>query len=171
VAEAWLRGPVDGVDPVLMPAAHALIGAREEITAAVAGLSADALRRTPGGAAAVGFHLRHLAGSIDRLLTYAQGRALSDEQRAALGAEQSPLPAEVTTESLTNLAQSAIDRALAAIRASDPSTLHDARGVGRKALPSTVYGLLCHIAEHTTRHTGQIIATAKIVRGTTTVSG
>jgi len=43
------------------------------------------------------------------------------------------------------------------------ATLTDARAVGRQRLPSTVIGLLVHAAEHTTRHAGQIITTAKIV--------
>jgi hypothetical protein len=37
--------------------------------------------------------------------------------------------------------------------------------VGRARLPSTVFGLLFHVAEHTQRHAGQAITTAKIVRG------
>jgi uncharacterized damage-inducible protein DinB len=39
-----------------------------------------------------------------------------------------------------------------------------ARTVGRHALPTNVIGLLFHLAEHTQRHTGQVITTAKIVR-------
>jgi uncharacterized damage-inducible protein DinB len=62
-------------------------------------------------------------------------------------------------------AQQNIDRAITAVRSADPSLLHMARSVGRQALPSSVFGLLCHIAEHTTRHAGQIVTTAKVVRG------
>src|SRR5919202_4765509 len=88
--EAWLRGPIAGVDPVLLPAAHALVQAREDLERAAGPLTPDELWRTPGGAASVGFHLRHIAGSIDRLLTYAAGRALDDRQRAVLAAEGRP---------------------------------------------------------------------------------
>lgn len=162
--EAWLRGPMDGVDPVLQPAAFALVQAREDTAQAVAGLTPAQLRARPGGAASVEFHLRHIAGSIDRLLSYARGQQLSAEQREQLAAESSPAAADATLESLLGQAHAAIERALVALRGADPATLHTARAVGRAALPTTVFGLLFHIAEHTQRHTGQVIATAKVVR-------
>ena len=165
--EAWLRGPMDGVDPVLQPAAFALVQAREDTEQAVAGLTPAQLRARPGGAASVEFHLRHIAGSIDRLLTYARGQQLSAEQREQLAAESSPATADATLDSLLAQAHAAIERALVAVRAADPATLHTARAVGRAALPTTVFGLLFHVAEHTQRHTGQIIATTKVVRAST----
>lgn len=162
--EAWLRGPVDGVDPYLMPAAHALLQAREDLPKAVEGLAADHLWVRPGGAASIGFHLRHIAGSIERLLAYARGQALTEEQKAAArsepesGTETEPTP-------LLRAAQAAIDTALAQMRETSRETLLDPRPVGRAALPSTVLGLLFHVAEHTQRHVGQLIATAKMLRG------
>jgi hypothetical protein len=87
--EVWLRGPVAGVIPVLQPAAHALLQAAEEVPRAVAGLTAAQLWERPGGAAAIGYHLLHISGSIDRLLTYARGDALSRDQLAVLAAERS----------------------------------------------------------------------------------
>ena len=87
MAEPWLRGPIAGMPALVMPAAHALMQAAEDIPLAVAGLTNEQLWALPGGAAAVGFHLRHLAGSIDRLLTYARGEMLSDAQMTALDAE------------------------------------------------------------------------------------
>jgi uncharacterized damage-inducible protein DinB len=141
-----------------------LVQAREDTAQAVAGLSPAQLRARPGGAASVEFHLRHIAGSIDRLLTYARGQQLSPEQRERLTAEASPAAADVTLESLLGQAHAAIERALVALRGADPATLHAARTVGRAALPTTVFGVLFHIAEHTQRHTGQVIATAKVVR-------
>ena len=86
--EAWLRGPVDGIDPMLMPVAHALIQAREDVEGLVSRVPAAAVWERPGGAASVGFHVRHLGGALDRLLTYARGEALSDTQRAALKADR-----------------------------------------------------------------------------------
>jgi uncharacterized damage-inducible protein DinB len=162
--EAWLRGPIDGIDTTLQPAAFALVQAREDIAAAAAGLSPEELQARPGGAASVGFHLLHVAGSIDRLLTYARGGRLSPEQREQLAAEGGPLDPRATADALVARALAAIDRALVALRGADPVTLHDARTIGRAALPSSVFGVLFHIAEHTQRHTGQIITTAKIVR-------
>jgi hypothetical protein len=81
--EPWLRGPIPGIAPVLQPAAHAFVMAREDVEAAVSGLAEDQIWARPAGIASLGFHLAHLAGSTDRLLTYARGEALSDVQRAA----------------------------------------------------------------------------------------
>ena len=86
--EAWQRGPVPGFPDQLQPVAHALIGAAEDVAEAVGGLSAVQLWVMPGGAASIGFHLLHLAGSTDRLFTYARGEGLSDAQKAALAAER-----------------------------------------------------------------------------------
>jgi hypothetical protein len=161
--EAWLRGPVRGVDPLLMPAAHALVQVREDLTAAASGLNRAQLWARPGAAASVGFHLRHVAGSLERLLTYARGEALTEAQRRAAGAEAVPGDDEDPT-ALIAAVSSAIDAALAQIRATDPKTLLDARPVGKAGLPSNVLGLVFHAAEHAQRHTGQAIATAKVVR-------
>ena len=161
--EAWLRGPLAGVDPLLMPAAHALVQAREDVERAADDLAPEELWAMPGGAASVGFHLRHIAGSIDRLLTYARGAQLDDRQKAALAAEGAPGDPPADAPALIREAAAAIDRALDALRRTDPRTLHEPRAVGRAALPTTVFGLLFHVAEHTQRHTGQVITTAKIV--------
>ncbi|HWK88863.1 MAG TPA: DinB family protein [Longimicrobium sp.] len=164
--EVWMRGPVAGVPPLLMPAAHALLGALEDIEAAVAGLTPDKLWARPGGAASVGFHLLHVPGSMDRLLTYARGEMLDDAQRAALEAEKTAGEPRIALEVLLANLRAATDRALAQIRATPESDLLAHRGVGRAQLPSNVLGLIFHTAEHTQRHTGQIITTARIVRGT-----
>lgn len=162
--EAWLRGPIPGVHPMLMPAAHALLQVRDEVPRLVDGLSADALWATPGRSASIGFHLRHLVGSLDRLLTYARGAELSDEQRAALTAEQS-LERESPAD-LLRAVDRAVQDALAQIAATDAATLSDERFVGKARLPSTVIGLLFHAAEHATRHTGQIATLVRVVSAT-----
>ena len=161
--EAWLSGPVDGVLAELQPAAHMLTQSARELEAATASLSPAELWARPGGAASVGFHLRHIAGSTDRLLTYARGESLSDAQRAALAAES--LESQSSVSELWADAHTAIERALDALRSADRDTLFDHRPVGRAQLPSTVFGLLYHVAEHTVRHTGQVIATSKAIRG------
>ena len=163
--EAWLRVPLKGVAPMLMSAAHALVQASEDLTHAASGLTAEALWLKPGGAASVGFHLRHVAGSIDRLLTYARGERLSEPQRQAMALEQEPGDPPADAATLVREACAAIEGALMAIRAVTTESLFDPRGIGRAALPTNVFGLLCHIAEHTQRHTGQVITTAKIIRG------
>jgi hypothetical protein len=166
--EPWLRGPLPGVPRELLPAAHALAQAAEDIPRAVlspAPLASGLLWARPGGAASVGFHLRHVAGSIDRLLTYAAAGALTDTQRAFLGAEGSAEVDPSDAEGLTRLATAAVERAMATIRDTPVERLYEPRAVGRLALPSSVFGLLFHVAEHTQRHVGQIVTTAKVVRG------
>jgi hypothetical protein len=162
MAEPWLRGPIAGMPAIVMPAAHALMQAAEDIPMAATGLTIVQLWALPGGAAAVGFHLRHLAGSIDRLLTYARGEMLSDAQMTALDAE--PYDDGRSADDLVREALAAIDRALEVMRETPPGIYLEARGVGRRRLPTTVLGLLVHIAEHTQRHVGGLIATAKVVR-------
>ena len=152
MAEPWLRGPIAGMPAMVMPAAHALMQAAEDIPRAADGLTTAQLWALPGGAAAVGFHLRHLAGSIDRLLTYVRGEMLTDEQMTQLDAE------------ISDDGRSADELARDALAAIERAIYLEARGVGRRRLPSTVLGLLVHIAEHTQRHVGAIIATAKVVR-------
>jgi uncharacterized damage-inducible protein DinB len=165
MTEAWLRGPVDGVPAPLMPAAHSLIDAVEDIERAVEGLSPERLWLAPGGAASIGFHLKHVPGSIDRLLTYARGGLLTSQQLAAIPREQEPGEPPAELDELLSALRDARDRALDAYRATDAGSLLDSRSVGRAALPSTVQGLLFHAAEHARRHAGQVVATARIVRG------
>jgi hypothetical protein len=147
-----------------MPVAHALVQAREDLRAAASGLTADELWSRPGGAASVGFHLRHIVGSMDRLFTYARGAALDEAQRAALDRERLARDPSVTVEDLLGDVDRAIDAALDRLRGMAGADLLEPRAVGRALLPSTVLGLAFHAAEHTQRHTGQAIATAKIVR-------
>lgn len=160
--EAWLRGPLPGVPPLLQPVAHALVQARDEVTAALAGFPEAALWERPAGVASVGFHLQHLAGVLDRLLAYARAEALTTEQLAALRAEGVPDDTSTASELGTAFA-TAVERALDQIRRTDESTLLDPRGVGRQQIPSTVLGVLVHAAEHTTRHVGQLLVTARVV--------
>ena len=161
--EAWLRGPIEAVDAFLQPAAHALVQAREDLDRVTVGISPAHLWLQPNGAASLGFHLRHVAGSLDRLLTYARGSQLDERQHAALKRETEPgtPPEEIST--LVEQAKNAIDVALAQLRATRREELLQPRAVGRAGLPSTVLGLLFHAAEHTTRHVGQAITTARVV--------
>ncbi len=161
--EAWLKGPVEGIDPYLMPSAHALLQAREDLPRAVEGIAAAQLWERPGGAASLGFHVLHVAGSIDRLLAYARAEGLNESLRRDLAAESEPQPA-FTAASLVARAQAAIDRALAQIRSTPRDALLEERRVGRAGAPSTVLGLLFHVAEHAARHVGQALTTAKLLR-------
>ncbi|WP_412069047.1 DinB family protein [Rubrivirga sp. IMCC43871] len=159
--EAWLSGPIDGVPALLQPVAHALVQARAEVTALAAELPPDALWVRPGGAASAGFHLAHLAGVLDRMLTYARGEPLTERQLAALAAEGVPDPT-LTPDVLADAFAAGVDAALAQLRATDPATLTDARSVGRAQIPQTHIGLLVHAAEHTTRHLGQLLVTVRV---------
>jgi uncharacterized damage-inducible protein DinB len=161
--EAWLRGPVEGVPPLLMPVAHALLHAREDATRALTDLIPEQIWASRGGAS-IGFHVRHLAGALDRLLTYARGEALTPEQRKAAATEGSPGDPPADSASLSAELERAIDRALMQVRATPQDSLLDARTVGRQQLPSTVMGLLFHAAEHAARHAGQAITTARLLR-------
>ncbi len=162
--EVWLRGPIPGVPALLQPVAHSLLQSREELHATLAGLSPGDVWITPGGAS-VGFHARHAAGSLDRLFTYARGEQLNAAQKAALAAEGQPdLRPQVVAALLAEF-DAAVDGALAQLRTTDESTLTQVRGVGRGQLPSTVVGLLFHAAEHTQRHMGQLMTTARVIQG------
>jgi len=163
--EVWLRGPVPGVPSLLQPVAHALLQAREELATALADFPPTLLNERPGGLASVGFHLQHLAGVLDRTFTYARNEALTPAQQAELAEESGPLPpnAETLARLLRRFNQQ-VDRALAQLRDTDFAVLVEPRGVGRAQVPSTVIGLLVHAAEHTTRHLGQLLVTAKWVR-------
>jgi len=158
--EPWMRGPMEGVHPLLAPLLYSFQMAREDLEKFTAGLGSAEIWATPYGLTSVGFHLRHISGSTDRLVTYLQGRELTAAQLDALAAEGSP--GELSRAELLEAMNEAFREAEAVIRAIDPSTLGDARTVGRKRLPTTVIGLLTHIAENTQRHVGQAIAAAKL---------
>jgi hypothetical protein len=119
----------------------------------------------PAGAAPVGFHLQHLTGVLDRLFTYARGEALDIDQLAFLELEGNP-GTGTTTEGLYATFHRRVDEALEALGRTREDTLTATRSVGRLGLGSTVGGLLFHAAEHTMRHTGQLIVTARVVAGT-----
>ena len=161
--EVWLAGPVGGVPPYLQPAAHTLLQALAEVAAVAPSVDTATLWRH-AGAASPGFHLLHLAGALDRLLTYARGEMLSDVQKTAARAEAQDQP-ELDGAALIDIVSAAVERALAQLSATDPSTLLDARKIGRAGLPSTVIGCLFHAAEHSSRHAGQFISTVKLLQG------
>jgi DinB superfamily len=161
--EWWQRGPIENVPAVLQPVAHILLQVRESVGEMVDGLTEAEWNRRPGGVASAAFHIRHIAGVIDRLFTYARGEALSAEQLALIPLEGSPLAAEDVAGALDTLS-TRIDAALAELKTVDVATLGDFRGVGRAQLPSTAIGCLVHGAEHAMRHVGQLSVTVRIAR-------
>src|SRR5262245_45146256 len=131
--EVWLRGPIAGMPDLLMPAAHAFIQAGEEVADAAATLTDGELWQRPGGVASPGFHLKHLVGATDRLLTYARGESLSPTQIAFLKAEGAPgTPQESATDLIAGV-HDAIASALNQLRATSIDALTDKRTVGRAA--------------------------------------
>lgn len=161
--DAWLRGPIEGVPPLLMPVAHALVQAVEDVERSIAPLGTDQIWARPSNVASVGFHLRHIAGVVDRLLTYARGEALTPPQLAALRTEEEPGDPPAGAHELLRQLRETVERAVEQLRSTAPNALLEPRGVGRKKVPSNVLGLLFHAAEHAQRHTGQVVVTARWV--------
>jgi hypothetical protein len=159
--EPWLRGAMEGVSPFVAPLLRSFEQAREDLAEWTGGLSPEQIWAQPHGLPSIGFQLRHIAGSVDRLSTYLQGGQLSDIQIRVMKSE-----AELrgTREELLAAMDAAFRQAAAIACAVPPEQLSEARGVGRKQLPTTAIGLIVHIAEHTQRHVGQAISAAKLVR-------
>ena len=160
--DAWLRGPIDGVPTILLPAAHAFVGAAEDVAGAASDLPAESLWLRPGGAASAGFHLRHLVGSTGRLLTYARGETLTEEQKAFRVREGEP--GSETVEALVDAVRGALGNAVEYLRSVPADRLLDAREVGLERLPTTMLGAIFHAAEHAQRHAGQFVTTVKVLR-------
>jgi DinB superfamily len=163
-AEVWLRGPVDGIQPLLQPAAHTLLQVGEDVMPIVAHLTPDQLWARPGGAASIGFHLAHFPGSLDRLLTYSRGEGLSEKQFAALAAERTIHEDRPELARLMAGVSNGLDAAIDYLRGVPPDSLLLPREVGRKRLPSTTLGLIFHAAEHSARHAGQIVTLTRVLQ-------
>jgi len=159
--EPWLRGTMQEVPSVARAVLHALEMAREDVIAACEGLTAEEIFARPGGVSPISFHLRHIPGSLDRLLTYAEGGSLADAQKATMRAEleEGGSSKSVFAAFLQGLMDA--ERRVSALAGVD---LEQARKVGKKELPTSVGGLLVHCADHTSRHVGQVVTTAKLVR-------
>lgn len=159
--EPWLRDTIHDLHPALAAVLYSFEHADEDLTQWTDGLSTDQIWTSPAGLASVGFHIRHIAGSIDRLITYALDLALSEEQLRALSGESEP---GASRDELLAQFRMYLAAASAKIRGIHPDRFEERRFVGRKRLPVTTLGLLVHMAEHTQRHVGQAIVTCKLVR-------
>jgi uncharacterized damage-inducible protein DinB len=158
--EPWLRGTLTEVPAVQRAVLHALEMAKEDVERWCGDLTDEELNARPAGIAPAAFHIRHIARSLDRLLTYAEGDSLSAEQLVVLKTELDP---DATRSELFAEFSSAMEKSAARVRAFKATELDRARGIGRKQLPTSVGGLLVHVADHTQRHVGQAITTAKVV--------
>lgn len=160
--EFWLSGPILTIPTLLQPVAHAILQARREIEEALAEFPSTSLWEQPKGVASVGFHLRHIPGVLDRLFTYARGEQLNEQQLNYLK-QESVEDITMTTEALLQQFSEQVEAALSQLKETESATFTAVRGVGRKQIPSNVIGLLFHAAEHTMRHTGQLLVTARMV--------
>ena len=161
--EYWLKGPIPEIPALLQPVAHALLQVQKELKELMVDFDESNLWIRPIGVASVGFHLQHLVGVLDRLFTYADGKALSENQLDYLkkeGVENM----NITSEVLINNFDIQVERTLEILKKIDPESLTETRFVGRKQIESTVIGLIFHAAEHTTRHFGQLLVTVKTLQ-------
>jgi len=161
--EPWLRGTHTEVAAVGRAVLHALDLAWEDLSKWTEGLTNAEVHAKSLGLPSVAFHLRHIARSVDRLLSYAEDKQLTHEQLAALKAEQT---GDESLAALLVEVEAAFKLADQRIRALAEDDLDTPRGVGRKQLPTSIGGALVHVADHTQRHTGQVVTTAKVLRAT-----
>jgi uncharacterized damage-inducible protein DinB len=164
MTEPWLNGPIEGVPPHLMPVFHSFAMVREDLARYTEGLTTEDVWRRTGSLPSLGFHLRHMGESVDRLVTYLCGEQLSETQIATLKQEGEPGGASLA-ELLAGV-DAKLSAAESRLRTIAKDSMEEPRYIGKKRLPSTVLGLLVHIAEHTQRHLGQAITTAKLARET-----
>ena len=162
-SEVWLRGPIPNIPPVLQPVAHALVQSGEEVEKLLLGFPEEKLWTRPADVASVGFHLQHFVGVLDRLFTYARGQSLTEKQMDDLKSEGMPGDPALTVGEMVNRFKDQIKISLRQLETTSEESLFQPVGVGRKKLPSTVLGLFFHAAEHTQRHTGQLLVTVRIL--------
>ncbi len=159
--EPWMRGPIEGLEPLVAPVFYSFTQVREDLALHTEGLSTEQVWSQTGSLPSLGFHLRHIAGSVDRLMTYLMEREITKDQIGVLKAESEP---GASLDELLAGVDATLDEAEEQLRTIQPESIHAPRYIGRKRLPTTVLGLLVHIAEHTQRHLGQVITTAKLAR-------
>jgi uncharacterized damage-inducible protein DinB len=161
--EPWLRGTHSDLPAVVRAILHAFELAQEDVHHWTADLSEGELHAAPYGLTPIAFHLRHIPRTLDRLLTYAEGNQLSAAQITSLKAESEP---GGLREDLFAEFNAGFESAVRRLRAFANADLNQPRAVGKKQLPTTIGGLLVHLADHTQRHTGQIVTTAKLIKAT-----
>jgi uncharacterized damage-inducible protein DinB len=162
--EPWLCGTHADVPAAGRAVLHALDLALDDLTKWTAGLTDAEVHSSPLGLTPIAFHLRHIARSTDRILTYAEGEQLSAEQLAALKAEQGSEGKQEALAALLAEVEVSFTDAAKRIRVLATANLDTPRTVGRKQLPTSIGGALIHVADHTQRHVGQVITTAKVLR-------
>lgn len=162
--EVWLRGPKNEFPVLLQPIAFALMQAQEDVNKFMLNFPDSLLYKLPGGAASPAFHLQHLTGVLDRMLTYAENLPLNKAQFVWLQSEGKDQEKYHSVQALVQIFNNQIETSLQKLQHINIETLTEPRGVGRQQLSSTVFGLLIHAAEHTQRHVGQLLVTVKVLK-------
>jgi uncharacterized damage-inducible protein DinB len=167
--EPWLRGTHADVPAAGRAVLHALELALDDLTQWTAGLTDAEVHAQTLGLTPIAYHLRHIARSTDRILTYAEGGQLSAEQLALLNSEQAGAEQGIAGKlgSLAELlaeVEVAFNDAAERIRVLATANLDTPRFVGRKQLPTSIGGAMIHVADHTQRHVGQVVTTAKVLK-------
>jgi uncharacterized damage-inducible protein DinB len=158
--EPWLRGTLSGVPVVQRALLHSLEMAQEDTAKWCRDLDDRELHARPFNLPSVAFQLRHIARSLDRFCTYAEGTPLSPAQFKALATEMN---SDGTRESILSELEESLNQTRQRLEAIVRQPPDLPVSIGRKALPTTLTGLLIHAAEHTQRHVGQAITTAKLI--------
>ena len=162
--EVWQRGPLGNIPALLQPVAHALLQAREELDDIMYNFPEKLLWERPGGVASPAFHLQHLTGVLDRLFTYAREQALTDEQLHSLSIEGNKEECRFDLSMMLELFHKQVDLSLNELSKINSDTLTHRREIGRQKIPTTLIGLYVHAAEHTMRHIGQLLVTARVLQ-------
>ena len=162
--EFWMSGPVNIIPALLQPVAHTILQVQREIHHLMRDFPEALLWEKPFGMASPAFHLQHIPGVLDRLFAYAKPLALNAVQFRELAEEGKMQPGVALPELLDRLDRQ-VEKSLNDLSNIEPASLTNFRGVGRKQLPSTVLGLLFHAAEHSMRHTGQLMVTLACIEG------
>jgi uncharacterized damage-inducible protein DinB len=160
--ENWLRGPVIGIPDLLQPAAHGLLQSLEEIKIYMKDFPSEMLYENPAGRASVAFHLKHITGVLDRMLTYSKENSLSDAQFDYLKNEEKT-EENGSIQSFIEAFEDKVNEALEYFKTLDPAKITDFRTIGRRKMPTTLIGLLFHAAEHSQRHVGQLLVTVSVL--------
>lgn len=162
--EPWLRGTHTDVPAAGRAVLHALDLALDDLRKWTADLTEAEVHAQPLGLPSVAFLLRHIAGSVDRILTYAEGGQLSEAQLASLSSEKNKEGKQETLSELLAKAEARLNQAADRVRALAAADLNTPRSVGRRQLPTSLGGALIHVADHTQRHVGQVVTTAKVLK-------
>jgi uncharacterized damage-inducible protein DinB len=158
--EPWLSGTLTDLPVVQRAVMHSLQMAEEDTAKWCGALDDHELHARPFQLPSIAFQLRHIARSLDRFCCYAEGVPLTEQQLTTLATEMDP---SGTRESIFEELNESLSNTRHRLDAIVRQPLDQPIKIGRKGLPTTLAGLLIHAAEHTQRHVGQAITTAKVI--------